>query len=112
MLVEKLFSEPGIAGSWNFGPRDSDVRTVEEVLELMSQRLSNGLNWRVESSSQYQEAQLLKLDSSRSTALLEWAPKWKLEQALSLTCEWYRAFSAKLSMEKISESQIFNYSGA
>jgi CDP-glucose 4,6-dehydratase len=111
MLSEKIFSEPDIAGSWNFGPRDSDVRTVEEVLKLMSQRLSNGLSWRVESSSQHQEAQLLKLDSSRSTTLLDWTPKWKLEQALTLTCDWYRAFSTEPSMETISESQIVNYSG-
>jgi len=110
VLAEQLWVNPGLAGGWNFGPLDSDVRTVEEVLELTSQCLAGGLQWRVDTLAQPHEAQLLKLDCSKSMHLLSWKPRWGLEQALAYTCDWYRHFSAKRSAWEISQFQITRYS--
>jgi len=56
------------------------------------------------------EARLLKLDCSKSMSLLAWKPQWGLEQALAHTCDWCSNFSAKRSMDEISQSQITQYS--
>jgi CDP-glucose 4,6-dehydratase len=110
VLAEQLCAKPRLASGWNFGPQDSDVRTVEEVLTLTSQCLTGGLQWQVDTSAQPHEARLLKLDCSKSMSLLGWKPQWTLEQALVHTCDWYRYFSAKRSMDEISQSQITRYS--
>ena len=110
VLAEELWVNPVIGGGWNFGPLDSDVRTVEEVLTLTSQCLAGGLQWRVDNRAQPHEAQLLKLDCSKSMCLLNWKPRWGLEQALAHTCDWYSHFSAKRKMCEISQFQITRYS--
>jgi CDP-glucose 4,6-dehydratase len=110
VLAEQLCANPGLAGGWNFGPQDSDVRMVEEVLKLTSQCLTGGLQWQLDTSPQPHEARLLKLDCSKSITLLGWKPQWGLEQALVHTCDWYEHFSAKRSMDEISQSQITRYS--
>jgi len=110
VLAEQLCANPRLASGWNFGPQDSDVRTVEELLTLTSQCLTGGLRWQIDSSAQPHEARLLKLDCSKSLSLLGWKPQWRLEQALLHTCDWYTHFSAKRSVDEISQSQITQYS--
>jgi CDP-glucose 4,6-dehydratase len=110
VLAEQLCANPYLASGWNFGPQDSDVRSVEEVLKLASKCLTGGLQWRVDTSAQPHEARLLKLDCSKSMALLGWKPQWGLEQALVYTCDWYSYFAAKEDMDEISQSQITQYS--
>ena len=110
VLAEQLCANPRLASGWNFGPQDSDVRTVEEVLKLASQCLTGGLQWQVDKSAQPHEARLLKLDCSKSMSLLGWKPQWGLEQALVHTCDWYSQASVKRSMDEISQSQLTQYS--
>ncbi len=109
-LAEQLCANPDLAGGWNFGSQDSDVRTVEEVLNLVSQRLPGGLSWQVDTATQPHEARLLKLDCSKSASLLGWKPQWTLEQALAHTCDWYSQFSGERNMAQITQSQIAIYS--
>ena len=110
VLAEQLCTNPRLASGWNFGPYDSDVRNVEEVLKLTSQCLTGGLKWQVDNSAQPHEAQLLKLDCSKSLSMLGWKPQWALEQALGHTCDWYGRFLANRSVDEISQSQIAGYS--
>ena len=110
VLAEQLCANPDLAGGWNFGPRDSDVCTVEEVLKLISQCLPGGLQWQLDSSAQPHEARLLKLDCSKSQNELGWKPRWTLETALRETCRWYELCFLSLDMEKTSRSQIDSYS--
>ena len=110
VLAEQLCANPRLASGWNFGPQDSDVRTVEDVLKLTSQCLTGGLQWQVDTRAQPHEARLLKLDCSKAILLLGWKPQWGLEQALAHTCDWYSRASAKRSMDEISQSQITRYS--
>ncbi len=110
VLVEQLCANPHLSGGWNFGPQDSDVRTVEEVLKLTSQCITGGLQWQVDTSDQPHEARLLKLDCSKSISFLGWKPQWGLEQALAHSFDWYSDFGAKRNMDEISQSQIALYS--
>jgi len=105
VLAEHLHAKPSLAGGWNFGPYDSDVRTVEEVLNLTSQSLAGGLKWQIDTSDQPYEARLLKLESSKSQSELGWKPRWCLERALVETCHWYELCSSA-DMGKFSSDQI------
>jgi CDP-glucose 4,6-dehydratase len=109
VLAERLCSDPGFAGGWNFGPHDSSVCTVEEVLVLLAQYLPGGLQWRGDTAAQPHEANLLKLDCSKAASLLGWTPVWGLNTALKITCDWYMSQLTEKDMEKVSLSQIENY---
>jgi CDP-glucose 4,6-dehydratase len=111
VLAERLCSDPGFAGGWNFGPHESNVRTVEEVLGLLGQHLPGGLKWKTNTTAQPHEADLLKLDCSKAFALLGWSPLWGLETALKLTCDWYVSQKTTKKIEKVCFSQIESYSG-
>lgn len=108
-LAEKLCSNPTLEGPWNFGPRETDVRTVEEVLTLVSARLPGGFNWQVETTSQPHEAKVLKLDYSKAASFLTWKPKWTLEQAVERTAVWYGAARESRNLEELTMRQIEDY---
>jgi CDP-glucose 4,6-dehydratase len=108
VLAERLCSQPKLAGSYNFGPLDSDVRTVEEVLRLVSKELPSPLNWdlELEPNSEPHESRLLKLDCSKSMMLLGWHPRWTLEKAVSASCDWHSNLAKKADMAKICQNDI------
>ena len=106
MLDEQLCSQPALSGGYNFGPLNSDVRTVEEVLGLVSKALPSPLTWGFEPNSQPHEASLLKLDCSKSMTLLNWQPRWGLEKAVSVSCDWYSKAFTNTDMTKICASNL------
>jgi CDP-glucose 4,6-dehydratase len=106
VLAEQLCSQPALAGSYNFGPLDSDVRTVQDVLGLVSKALPTPLNWGLEPNIQPHEAGLLKLDCSKSMSLLNWKPRWGLEKAVSASCDWYSEAFLNADMAESCESDL------
>ena len=78
-------------GAWNFGPDLDDVLTVAEVLTLMREEWP-GVAWRTTDQAHPHETRLLGLDSAKARQKLKWTPTWKLEKAVRVTAEWYRAF--------------------
>lgn len=110
MLAEKLSAnETPAADGWNFGPFDSDVHTVESIVQQLSSHWEGGPGYRVESEDQLHEAHYLKLDCSKATALLHWTPLWPLSKALEKTVEWYRAYAKKSEMRDVTLAQIQCY---
>ena len=110
VLAQALFQE-GVKfnGAWNFGPRDEDARSVQEVIDLLIDSWSLPAKWSQDASEQPHEAHLLKLDCSKANQLLKWRPQWSLEQAIEKICEWQIAFSKQSDMKTLSEKQIKAY---
>lgn len=79
------------AVSWNFGPDVESKRSVADVLAHMGV-LWPELAWYVTNQPQPHEANLLYLDSAKARARLGWRPVWAVEEALSATADWYRAY--------------------
>ncbi|EDM25197.1 CDP-glucose 4,6-dehydratase [Lentisphaera araneosa HTCC2155] len=78
------------AQAWNFGPADSDIRSVEDILE-MSKAVWNEIDYELnESLADLHEAKLLKLDSSQANVKLDWQPLWNCEQSIQRTVAWYK----------------------
>ena len=110
VLAQALFQE-GIKfnGAWNFGPRDEDARSVQEVISLLIDSWSGPAKWSQDASEQPHEASLLKLDCSKANQLLKWQPHWNLEQAIEKICEWQSAFGKQVNMKVLSQDQIKAY---
>lgn len=110
MLAEKLYAEgTAYAEGWNFGPRDEDVQSVEWILDHMMQKWGPGASWQLDTNPQPHEAQLLKLDISKSTARLKWQPRWSLEEALDSIIEWHKCCHSQGNIRQKTLDQISLY---
>ncbi|MEL1136137.1 CDP-glucose 4,6-dehydratase [Desulfitobacterium sp. THU1] len=94
MLGALLLAEPKkYSGAWNFGPRDTDVISVEEFLNLTIAEWGAGKTEK-ESLQQPHEATLLKLDISKAEAYLNWWPVFSCREAIKRTVAWYKRYYA------------------
>lgn len=110
VLAEKLYETgSNYAGGWNFGPRDEDVKPVKWILDHMVEHWGQGANWELDENPQPHEAQLLKLDISKATALLKWHPRWSLSQALDRIVDWHQGWLSDCDIREITLNQITQY---
>jgi CDP-glucose 4,6-dehydratase len=113
-LGRRLACPEGIryARAWNFGPDANGDATVGEVAEGVARLWGKGA--RVEcagSANDPHEAGLLRLDCTSAKTELGWKPRWSLEQALTLTVEWYKAWNNGADMAGFSLDQVSAYEG-
>jgi CDP-glucose 4,6-dehydratase len=110
ILAQALYEHgSAFASGWNFGPQDEDNRPVKEVVDLLISSWGDAARWEKERSEQPHEANLLKLDCSKSRAQLGWIPKWNLEMATQKIVQWQKAYQAKENMQEICLRQIKCY---
>jgi CDP-glucose 4,6-dehydratase len=108
-LAEQLHQRGSdVAGAWNFGPDDSDARSVEWIVRELC-RAVPGAAYRVDTKPQPHEANYLKLDSSKAKAGLGWLPRWRLSDALARTLEWHQSWRHGEDMAERSLAQIAAY---
>jgi CDP-glucose 4,6-dehydratase len=112
LLAQALWSSAELAGGWNFGPADEDVRSVRWVVERLAARWPQRLPL-VEDAEQpgrrLHEARYLKLDSSLARSRLGWQPRWGLGEGLDATVSWYGALQNGEDMAAVTAAQIEAY---
>lgn len=109
MLAKRMWSDPGFADAWNFGPSDDDVKPVMWVVERMTELWGDGARWDYDSLPAPHEATLLKLDSSKARSRLGWTSKLNLLNALGWTVSWYKEIYADRDMRAVTLKQIEQY---
>ncbi len=108
-LAENLYTKGSqFAEGWNFGPDDTDSRSVEWIVNHLCQQIS-GANWQLDKNPQPHEANTLKLDSTKAKTLLNWTPRWNLATALDKTIEWHTAWKQDSNMTEVCLQQIESY---
>jgi len=111
-LAETL-REPGgeaYAGAWNFGPGTESDAMVIDVAEATGRLWGDGA--KVEATvgeAHPHEADVLRLDTTRSRTVLGWMPRWNLQQALRHTVGWHRAWQVGEDMRAFTLRQIDLY---
>lgn len=110
LTLAEALAERGdsFATAWNFGPEQSDTKSVEWVVDQLCSMLP-GTAWSHDNSIQLHEARTLKLDISNAKANLGWQPRWDLRAALEKTIAWYQAWRAGEEMALVSVEQIREY---
>lgn len=107
LLGQKLLEgQRAMAQSWNFGPLAVDNETVAGVLARLGRHWP-GFAWRTTSEPQPHEAAQLGLDSAKARSRLGWQTVWALDDALSATADWYRAYLERGRVE--SRSQLASF---
>jgi len=109
MLAEKMWSGNGFSTAWNFGPDDSDAKSVAWMADRLTHLWSNGAGWKKDPNQNPHEANYLKLDCSKAKNLLNWMPILDIETALEWVVKWYRAFKDGQNIRRVTESEIEHY---
>lgn len=110
MLAARIFENPNFGGgAWNFGPNVNQVRTVESVAKTIINQFGKGNIEVAKSEGQLHEANLLQLNCDKALQLLEWKPRWNVDQTLAATASWYKRFASGESAEVITNSQIQDF---
>ena len=109
-LAEKLVTEgPRFAEAWNFGPNDSDIRTVGWICDRLCAGWGEGARWKSDEGQHPHEAGHLKLDISKARSLLGWEPALDLDMALNLVLDWNRLRNKGEDVRTITLDQINHY---
>jgi CDP-glucose 4,6-dehydratase len=110
LLAEKLFAD-GLAygGAWNFGPSDTGVRPVKDVIDGLVALWGGNTAWTRDGADHPHEDGLLSLDCNKARELLAWRPRFAFDEVLALTVDWYKAFDAGADMREFTLGQIARF---
>lgn len=109
-LAQKLYEEgAAFSQAWNFGPLDEGARNVRWITEKLMALWGEDIDWSCDAVTGPHEANVLKLDISKSVQHLQWQPRWQLDQALAKTVEWHRAWVSGANACDLVMSQIESY---
>lgn len=110
LLAERLLSDhaESFCEAWNFGPSESDSRTVEEVARLAAECWGGSIEI-TGTDPLHHEAGMLKLDSSKARSRLEWRPRWSVEDAVRHSIQCYKAVVQGVAMQALILETIDHY---
>ena len=109
-LGARLLQNPHSAiGSWNFGPPESAVHSVEDLARECIRVWGSGTVSIEPDNDQLHEAMLLKLNCTKARDFLQWSPRWDFTATIRETISWYRAIYDGQSAVEIGCEQLKNY---
>ncbi len=89
-LAEGLLAGRGeLEAAFNFGPNASDQRPVEDLVSTSLKVWPGEVKYQSEANAPH-EASRLSLSIDKANSVLGWSPRWRFEQAVSRTVDWYR----------------------
>jgi CDP-glucose 4,6-dehydratase len=110
LLAEKQYCDKTLEGAYNFGPDDESCVTTGDLAGLFCTAWGPGAAWQVQGDGGPHEANFLKLDCSKSKAVLGWKPSWNIKTAVEKTVEFAKVQSDNERLACI-EKQIREYFG-
>ena len=109
VLAEKLYTQPSVAGAYNFGPKVEEAETVKKVIELANQSYGVGkVRWNDQLEGPH-EAGLLTLDITKAHEILGFAPRWNLKEAIQRTMRWYKEYKKGANARELCEADIVDF---
>ncbi|MBU3101624.1 MULTISPECIES: CDP-glucose 4,6-dehydratase [Clostridium] len=110
LLLATMMYEDGISycSGWNFGPNGDSIVSVGYIVKTIIKEWGSGKYLDISRKNALHEANLLKLDCTKSKTYLEWFPKLNVDEAIKLTVDWYKSFKDK-DMFDLCVNQIKDY---
>jgi CDP-glucose 4,6-dehydratase len=109
MLAKQLWDSPSLAGAYNFGPESSDATSVHDVIQLARAAYGKGDVRYAKVIEGPHEAGLLTLEIKKAKEILGVKPRLTLDQAITLTMDWYREQEAGANACDLCDRQIKLY---
>ncbi len=106
LLCEKLWEDGAkYNGAWNFGPSGINLWSVEDVVKQICHLWQNGNYVIKKEANQPHEANMLKLDCSKSMAMLNWKLRYGAKQSIYQTVKWYKQY-----YKGVTQKELMNFS--
>ena len=106
LLSKRLYeNEILFSDSWNFGPNENNFVSVEKLLKQGLEIVQKG-NYVIKQDPTKHEANLLKLDSTKSKIKLKWEPNLSLNETLQWSFKWYKDYYNKKDLIGLTNEQI------
>lgn len=109
LLAERLHGDPSYCAGWNFGPQTDESASVQRVADTLASQWGAGAAWVQDPAEHPHEAETLKLDSTKARVEIGWAPRLRLETALQLTADWYKAWNQRVDLLPLTREQVASY---
>ena len=107
-LVDKQINK-NFTGEWNFGPELETTHSVQDLVEIFSDRWGvTGEKWNQESNTQPSESEYLLLDSMKSRSQLNWTDKLDFISSVNWTADWFKSLDQS-SARHLCEMQVKNF---
>ena len=112
LLLMKLYNKEKFSNqSWNFGPKRSNNKSVSCIIDMINSKFNNYVKVVKKSviTNNYHESDVLMLNSNKAKKLLNWKPKYNLNETVKLIVEWQNNYLKKGNIFEISQQQLLNY---
>jgi CDP-glucose 4,6-dehydratase len=112
LQAERLWSEPALAGAYNFGPQTSEAASVRQVIDLARAAYGRGeVKWGDGTEGPH-EAGWLALEVAKARTALGVRGRWTLEESVQRTMRWYRKAGEGADARQLCEADIADYERA
>tara|TARA_B110000014_G_scaffold259130_1_gene246384 strand:- start:765 stop:1889 length:1125 start_codon:yes stop_codon:yes gene_type:complete len=104
--------EDSLDEAWNLGPDNSNkFFSVKEIVEMILNRWKCKTDIEIiDNSNEPFESKILQIDPSKANNILEWKNVFSVEEAITETVSWYKAFIEDPKViEKETKREIDNY---
>ncbi|PKL22009.1 MAG: CDP-glucose 4,6-dehydratase [Spirochaetae bacterium HGW-Spirochaetae-4] len=108
LLAMKQFEEKSYEGPYNFGPDEDGCVSTGTLVQMVFKEWGAG-TWRIQGDGGPHEASFLKLDCSKAKNILEWRPKWNIQQAVAKTLIWTQGYLSGENVDDLTDRQIMDY---
>jgi CDP-glucose 4,6-dehydratase len=95
-------------GSWNFGPDNSSIVTVGELVDKILKVWGAGKWIDVSNDNNLHEANFLKLDASKAKFHLGWETQLNIDESIQLLVNWYKQYEEE-NVYQLCVNQINDY---
>ena len=98
------------AGHYNVGPDDCDCVTTGELVDKFCNAWGTDASWKdVSEENAPHEAGFLKLDCSKIKSVLNWQPRWHIDETISNVVKWSQIYLAGGDIVAEMKSEISDY---
>jgi CDP-glucose 4,6-dehydratase len=109
LAIELTENPIEFSGSWNFGPEDQSIRTVNDLAQALIQEWGKGQIEHQNDPVAPYESTLLHLSSEKARQRLNWSTLWDFGRAAKESAKWYREILDGGDPMEISQKQIESY---
>jgi len=109
IIWQKIFEDDKYLWPYNFWP---DLSDNLKVIDIVTESINILWKWSFDiqkDSNNPHEAWLLLLDNTKAKTLLWWKPKYKVDEVLKRTLNWYKSYYNNWDIEKLSLEEINNF---
>lgn len=98
--------ESSNGGAWNFGPSESHLVPVSDVVATTMDYWGSPQGWVLAEDATAHEAELLVLNADKSAADLQWRDRLTINEAIHWTVDWHKRVDAGADPRVVTVEQV------